>query len=163
MKLTADKPTFKSLYFLHKDYGNHWVLLQKLVCNNKRRNKLSRVFQCGRKEAFEHNNSCDTFFIHQLLLNQFTLVNYFDIHQDAASQSSTKCYLNSEKEIFHSREEGKSFFTARLTSMILQKNKIGFKVELKYVKVIVIFAGVISTDKGIFFRKANDASNKYGK
>ena len=90
-------------------------------------------------------------YIPQFFLNQFTLVNYFDIHQDAAFQNSTKCYLNSEKEIFHSREQGKRFFTARLTSMILQQNKIGFKVELKYIKVIVIFVGITSTDKGIFF------------
>ena len=99
----------------------------------------------------------------QLLLKQLTLVNYFDIHQDAAFQNSTKCYLNSKKEIFHSRKQGNRFFTARLTSKILQQYKIGFKVELKYVKVKVVFAGVTSTDKGIFFRKANDASNKYGK
>ena len=36
----------------------------------------------------------------QLFLTQFTLVNYFDIHQDAASQNSTKCYLNSKKKYF---------------------------------------------------------------
>ena len=37
---------------------------QKLVCNNKSRKKVSLVFQCDRKEAFEHNDSRDTFCIH---------------------------------------------------------------------------------------------------
>ena len=39
-----------------------------------------------------------------------------------------------EPRIFHSREQDKVSFTARLTSLILQQYKIGFKVELKYIK-----------------------------
>ena len=56
-------------------------------------------------------------------------------------------------------------FTARLTSLILQQYKIGFKVELKKINVNVVPNGVTSTDERLFsvFRNANNASNKYGK
>ena len=49
-------------------------------------------------------------------------------------------------------------FTAHLISLILQQYKIGFKVELKNIKVIVVFNGVTSTDEGLFsvFRYANN-------
>ena len=33
-----------------------------------------------------------------LFLNQFSLVNYFDIHKDVAFENSTKCYPNSKKK-----------------------------------------------------------------
>ena len=59
---------------------------------------------------------------------------YFDIHQDAALLNRTN-YQNSEREFFYIREQHKVSFTARLTSFILQQYKIGFKVELKYIKV----------------------------
>ena len=56
-------------------------------------------------------------------------------------------------------------FTARLTSLILQQYKIGFKVALKKINVIVVPNGVTSTNERLFlvFRNANNASNKYGK
>ena len=62
-------------------------------------------------------------------------------------------------------KQNKMSFTARLTSLILQQYKIGFKVELKKINVIVVPNGVTSTDERFFlvFRNANNASNKYGK
>ena len=54
-------------------------------------------------------------------------------------------------------------FTARLTSLILQQYKIGFKVDLENIKVIVVPNGVTSTDEGLYFRNTNDANNKCGK
>ena len=78
----------------------------------------------------------------QLLLNQFTLVNYFNIHQDAALLNNIN-YQNSERGIFfYIREQDKVSFTARLTSLILQQYKIGFKVELKCIKVSVVSKAV---------------------
>ena len=67
-----------------------------------------------------------------------------------------------EPGIFHSREQDKVSLTARLTSFILQQYKIGFKVELKYIKSIVVFNGMMNAE-GIFSisRRANGANKKY--
>ena len=43
----------------------------------------------------------------------------------------------SERQFFYIREQDKMSFTALLISLIFQKYKIGFKVELKYIKVMV--------------------------
>ena len=56
-------------------------------------------------------------------------------------------------------------FTARLTSLILQQYKIGFKVELKYNKVVVASKVMENSDKRLFSvcRYENGTSNKCGK
>ena len=66
---------------------------------------------------------------------------------------------------FYIREQDKVSFTARLTSLILQQYKIGFKVELKYNRVMVVSKVMESANKRLFsFRRyANGTSNKYGK
>ena len=54
-------------------------------------------------------------------------------------------------------------FTSRLISLILQQYKIGFKVELKYIKVIVVARGMVNADEGrSISRKANGATKKNG-
>ena len=70
-----------------------------------------------------------------------------------------------EPQILHSREQDKVSFTARLTSLILQQYKIGFKVELKYIKSAVVVNAMINTDEGLFSisGKANDTKKRYGK
>ena len=67
--------------------------------------------------------------------------------------------------IRHSREQDKVSFTARLTSLILQQCKIGFKVELKRTKSAVVATAVINTDEGLvsISRKANDINKRNGK
>ena len=69
-----------------------------------------------------------------------------------------------EPRIFHSREQDKVSFTARLTSLILQQYKIGFKVELKYIKSAVVVNAVMNSEEGLFSisRKANDTNKKNG-
>ena len=69
-----------------------------------------------------------------------------------------------EPGIFHSREQDKVSFTARLTSLILQQYKIGFKVELKYIKSAVVVNAMMNTDEGLFSisRKANDINKRNG-
>ena len=57
-------------------------------------------------------------------------------------------------------------FTTRLTSLILQQYKIGFKVELKKkknTKVIVVINGMKISFEDVFSisRKANGANNEY--
>ena len=72
--------------------------------------------------------------------------------------------ISKEPEIFHSREQDKVSFTARLTSLILRQFKIGFKVALKYIKSVVVFNGTVNADEGLFSisRKVNGANKKYG-
>ena len=118
------------------------------------------------QKTFEHNNSRDNILYVTVTLTSLysdNLPSSISTKTPLLKINCTNYYLNSKKGIFHSREQGKRSFTARLTSMILQQYKIGFKVELKYIKVNVVFVGVTNTDEGIFFRKANDAINKYGK
>ena len=79
------------------------------------------------REAFEHSNSRDTFCTLQFFL----------------------CHLN-ERESFYIQEQGKVSFTALLISVILQQYKIGFKVELKYIKDVVVRKAVESADEGLF-------------
>ena len=66
-----------------------------------------------------------------------------------------------ELGIFHSRAQDKVSFTARLTSLILQQYKIGFKVELKYIKSAVVVNAMMNTDEGLFsIPWKADATNK---
>ena len=119
------------------------------------------LFKYGKKETFEHNNS-RIHFVHYSSLKQ--------LYSDNLLRHPLRCrfwkyYLNSKEGIFHSQEQGKMSFTTRLTSLIIQQYKIGFKVELKYIKVIVVPNGVTSIDEILFsvFRNTNDAMIKYGK
>ena len=63
-------------------------------------------------------------YIPQLFLNQSTLVNYSDIHQDAALLNSIN-YPNSKRGHFYIREQNKVSFTARLTSLVSNNTKLG--------------------------------------
>ena len=56
------------------------------------------------------------------------------------------------------------FFTVRLTSLIFQQYKIGFKVELKKSKVIVEYNGKYKGDECVFSmsRRANATIRIYG-
>ena len=49
-------------------------------------------------------------------LNQFTLVNYFDIHQDATLLNSIN-YQNSKRWLFYIREQDKVSFTASSSNL----------------------------------------------
>ena len=62
------------------------------------------------------------------------------------------------------RDRDKVSFTARLTSLILQQCKIGFKVELKYIKSVVVVNGMVNADEGLLSicRRANGANKKNG-
>ena len=62
-------------------------------------------------------------------------------------------------------EQDKACFTTRLTSLILQQYKIGFKVELRNTKVIVVINGMIIAYEDVFSisRKAKAANTEYGK
>ena len=55
-------------------------------------------------------------------------------------------------------------FTARLTSLILQQCKIEFKVELKYIKSVVVVNGMVNADEGLLSTcwRANGANKKNG-
>ena len=66
--------------------------------------------------------------------------------------------------IFHYRAQDRVSFTARLTSLILQQYKIGFKVELKDIKSAVVVNALINTGEGLFWisRKANDTNKRKG-
>ena len=66
---------------------------------------------------------------------------------------------------FYIREQDKVSFTTRLTSLILQQHKIGFKVELRNTKVFVVINGLKIEYEDVFSisRKANGAINEYGK
>ena len=55
-----------------------------------------------------------------------------------------------ERESFYIQEQDKVSFTALLISVILQQYKIGFKVELKYIKDVVVRKAVESADEGLF-------------
>jgi len=70
-----------------------------------------------------------------------------------------------ERELPYIREQDKVTFTALLISLILQQYKIGFKVELKYTKVMVKERAAESADERLFrnCRWANGASDKNGK
>ena len=67
--------------------------------------------------------------------------------------------------ILYIREQNKVSFTALLISLILQQYKMEFKVDLKYIKVVVKYRAVESADERLCreCRWANGASNKYGK
>ena len=94
------------------------------------------------REAFKHNYSRDTFCTLQVFLCHFR-----------------------ERESFYIREQDRVSFTALLISLILQQYKIGFKVELKYIKDVVVRKAVESADEGLFSNSpcANGFSHKYGK
>ena len=64
--------------------------------------------------------------------------------------------------MFYIREQDKVAFTTRLTSLILQQYKIGFKVELRNNKVIVVISGTKIAYEDVFSisRKANGANNE---
>ena len=71
----------------------------------------------------------------------------------------------SERETFYIREQDKISFTTLLVSLIFQQYKIGFKIELKNTKNMVLCKAVETADEALFSnsRYANGASNKYGK
>ena len=69
---------------------------------------------------------------------------------------------------FYIRKQDKLSFTTRLTSLILQQYKIGFKVELRNTKVIVVINGIKIAYEDVFsisreWRMANGANTEYGK
>ena len=96
------------------------------------------------EEAFEHNNPRGTICT---LLWKFILKS-----------------IKTPSGNFHYRAQDRVSFTARLTSLILQQYKIGFKVELKYIKSAVVVNVMINTDEGLFSisRKANDINKRNG-
>ena len=73
-------------------------------------------------------------YIPQLFLNQSTLVNYSDIHQDAALLNSIN-YPNSKRGHFYIREQNKVSFTARLTSLISNNTKLGLTLSWNTLKL----------------------------
>ena len=119
-------------------------------------------FKYDKKETFGHNNSRDTFCTLQYTVKQFYSDNLL---RQPLRRRFLNYHLNRKEGVFHSREQGKMPFTTRLTSLILQQYKIGFKVELKNIKVIVVINGVTSIDEILFsvFRNMNGAINKLGK
>ena len=66
---------------------------------------------------------------------------------------------------FYIREQDKMSLTTRLNSLILQQYKIGFKVELRNTKVMVVINGIKIAYEDVFSisRKANGANTEYGK
>ena len=127
---------------------------------------MSLVSNVTEKKVFEHNNSRDTFcilqcFSYATLLWKSPLIS----SKTPPSQIVPTIMKIAKEQFFYIREQDKVSFTTRLTSLILQQYKIGFKVELRNNKVIVVINGMKIAYEDVFLisRKANGANNEYGK
>ena len=69
------------------------------------------------------------------------------------------------KALYLPQEQDNISFTVRLISLIFQQYKIGFKVELKNIKVTVKYSGIYKADECVFSisGSANGARSMYGK
>ena len=71
----------------------------------------------------------------------------------------------SKLNLYRVQEQENMSFTVRLSPLIFQQYKIGFKVELQNIKVSVEYNGKYKADECVssISRRANGANSKYGK